>query len=50
MPLRLFKKSTELLNTMLRYCLSVCLCFIFLTSLGVDKTYEWLTENYYGIA
>jgi len=29
--------------------LSICLCSIVLTSLGVDKTYERLTENYYGI-
>ena len=29
--------------------LSICLCSIFLTRLGVDKTYERLTENYYGI-
>jgi predicted transporter len=29
--------------------LSVCLCSIFLIRLGVDKTYKWLTENYYEI-
>ena len=29
--------------------LSICLCSIFLTRLSVDKTYKWLTENYYGI-
>ena len=29
--------------------LSICLCSIVLTSLGVDKTYKRLTENYYGI-
>ena len=34
---------------MVYYYLSIYLYSIFLTGLGVDKTYKWLIENYYSI-
>lgn len=43
----IIQKEHRALNTMV--LLPVCLCSIFLTRLGVDKTHERITENYYGI-
>jgi hypothetical protein len=53
MPLRLSKKSIVLLSIMVRYTslyiLLAYLLILYFPKLGVEKTFERILENYYGI-